>query len=207
MTAAGAVPSGYREVLYWKLTDSRKRLILINLLAIPLLVIAALAATAWLSWLGAGGAGALGALLNGVLADAPPWINAALTAAAVVVTLTLHEAAHGLAMSAFGASPRYGVKWRALALYTTAPGYAFTRNQYLVVILAPLASVSLLAGLIMAALAGTPLASLAALGAIVNAAGACGDVWMAVVTGRHPPSAYVIDEADGMRVFQPIEQT
>jgi len=35
----------------------------------------------------------------------------------------------------------------------------------------------------------------------LNAAGASGDVWMAVIVTRYPARAYVTDERDGMRVF------
>ena len=39
--------------------------------------------------------------------------------------------------------------------------------------------------------------------ASLNAAGASGDVWMAVVVARYPARACVTDERDGMRVFLP----
>jgi hypothetical protein len=186
----GSVPPNYREVLYWKLTGSARRLLGINLLAIPMAVLAGMIFVPFGMWAGAPTPNALlGLNLLALLLTA-------------VLTLLLHELAHGLAMTAFGAKPRYGVKPHAL--YATAPGYAFTRNQYVMVALAPLASLSLLALIGMMVFAGTALVPALAVGAMVNAAGACGDVYMAWLTARYPPWACVIDEEDGMRVFLPV---
>lgn len=187
----GAVPSNYHEVLYWKLTGSVWRLVGINLLALPLALIA-------------GGVFlTLGAWASRAATDGPLGLNLVALLVTIVATLGLHELAHGLAMRAFGAKPRYGLKLEALALYATAPGYAFTRNQYLLVILAPLASLSLIALAGLGIFAGTIMVPALVVGAVVNAAGACGDVYMAWLTARYPAVAYVIDEEDGMRVFLP----
>jgi nicotinate-nucleotide adenylyltransferase len=188
----GRVPEGYYEVLYWKLTASTRRLILIQLLAVPLGIIA-LPLFGWI----AGQFGSRAFTVAG-LGDLLVLI------AALLLTLGLHELAHGAVMAAFGAQPRYGIKWEAGALYATAPGYAFTRNQYLAVIFAPLLGLSVLAVLGMWALAGTWAVTLLVLCATVNAMGACGDVYMGWLIARYPPAAFVIDEADGMRVFLPI---
>lgn len=187
----GVVPPNYHEVLYWKLTGNMWRLVGINLLALPLAVIAGavfFGLGAWVSPFGVGGVPRL---------DPVPLL------VTLVLTLALHELAHGLAMQAFGARPRYGIKWKALALYATAPGYAFTRNQYLLVILAPLASLSVLALVGFGVFARTGWVPVLAVGAVVNAAGACADVYMAWLTARYPVVAYVIDEEDGLRMFLP----
>jgi hypothetical protein len=121
---------------------------------------------------------------------------------AMVVTLILHELAHALAMVAYGARPRFGVLWQGLMLYATSPGYAFRRNDYLVVILAPLVGLSLLA--LMVILFAPPNAALLlAICATVNGAGAVGDLWIMLITLRYPVRAYVMDERDGMRIFLP----
>jgi hypothetical protein len=178
--------------LYWKLTESPARLLLINLLALPL---GGLAAPAFLG---------LAAKLGRVGLEAlSGWTDYLALAAGLLATLALHELAHGLAMSAYGARPQYGVKWDAGALYATAPGYAFTRNQYLAVIFAPLIALSGLAALGMWAWADTAAVPILALCGVVNAMGACGDVYMGWRVARYPPPALVVDEADGMRVFLP----
>lgn len=191
---AGQLPEGYREVLYWKLTDSTRQLLLIQLLAVPLGAVGAAFFLWWAERVG-----------RATPADLAGLGDYAWLLAGLVLTLSLHELAHGLVMRAFGARPRYGIKWELGALYATAPGHAFTRNQYLLVIYAPLAGLSLLAGLGIVVLAGQlPWVPILALGAIANAMGACGDVYMGWRVARYPASAYVIDEADGMRVFLPV---
>lgn len=192
MTDRGRVPAGYAEVLYWRLTEDRVQLVRINLLALPL---AAVSAPLFLGLARGLGRAGLEALTD--------WTHYLALAAGLVATLILHEAAHGLVMAACGARPEFGVKLEAGALYATAPGYAFTRNQYLAVIFAPLAGLSGLAVLGMAVWPGTAGVPILALGAVANAMGACGDVYMGWRVGRYPPAAYVIDEADGMRVFLP----
>jgi hypothetical protein len=192
MTTPGQVPPGYAEVLYWRLTQNRRQMILINLLAIPLAAVAAL----FFFWFAAqfGRPADIGRLAGGSAILA--------LIIAIVVTLLLHELAHGLAMAAFGARPHFGILPEAAALYATCPGYAFTRNQYLVVIFAPLAGLSLAALAGIAALGGMA-AYLLTLCAVANAMGACGDAYMGWRVLRYPAHAYVMDEADGMRVFLP----
>lgn len=64
----------------------------------------------------------------------------ALVAALTFALAAVHEAVHGLVMSAFGASPEFGVlrvERVPLGFFTTAPGHRFSRRQYLLVALAP----------------------------------------------------------------------
>jgi|GEM_PF-33881 len=189
-TAPGRVPAGYREVLYWKLTESRQRLLSIYLLTIPLTLIA-IPIFAWLAAAVGQGSSLVSADVGGILA----------LLLGFVATFSLHELAHGLTMQALGATPRYGIKWEAGALYATAPGYAFTRNGYLLIIFAPLVSLSLLATFGMGLLAGSGWVAILAWCGVANAMGACGDVYMGWLVARYPASAYIIDEADGLRVF------
>jgi hypothetical protein len=191
----GQVPDDYREVLYWKLFENKARWLWINLLGLPMSVAGLLVFGGLLWGMGRG----LWAPLSDVAATL--WL-----ALGLVLTLSAHELAHGLAMQAFGARPRYGIKWEAGALYATAPGYAFTRAQYLVVVFAPLISLSALA---VAGILTLPerAAAVIALCAILNTIGACGDAYMGWLVSRYPPEAYIIDEADGLRVFLPMNKT
>jgi hypothetical protein len=188
---SGAVPARYREVLYWRITQSTWKLTVVNLLSLVMLAVVGAVFVGWV------------VLLNRM----PKGLNFQLPQAvililAVVATLVLHELAHGLAMVAYGARPRFGVLWQGLMFYATSPGYAFRRNDYLVVILAPLVGLSLLA--LMVILFMPPeVALLVALCATVNGAGAVGDLWIMLITLRYPERAYVMDERDGMRIFLP----
>jgi hypothetical protein len=190
--APGAVPPGCREVLYWKLTEAPRRMLWVNLLGLPLLAVFG----AFFFWF---------AVRFGRLPEMKVSAGSELLVllGGVFLTLVLHELAHGLCMRLFGARPEYGVLPHALAFYATAPGYAFTRNQYLALILAPLVSISLLAMAGMLAASGSALTALLAACASLNAAGASGDVWMAAIVARYPARAYVTDERDGMRIFLP----
>lgn len=189
----GKPPLGYREVLYWKISDRPSRLLLMNLLSLPLLGLALLVffgLALLLGWLpesiSLGGIDFLGLLVG------------------LILVLVLHELAHGIAMRLFGARPKYGVMWNKAMFYATAPGFAFPRGKYLVVALAPLISLSLLALLGMWAFAGTSWAMIIALLASINASGAIGDLWISTLVLRYPSHAYVIDEQDGMRIFLPV---
>ena len=188
---AGAVPADYHEVLYWQITQSSWRLTIVNLLSLPAAVLLGFLFFGWL------------ALMNRMPRTLSlPMGDLLILLAGVVVTLVLHEALHGLAMYAYGARPKFGILWQGLMLYATAPGYAFRRNEYIVVILAPLVALSL-AALIATAFVTPAAAVLLGVCATINGAGAVGDLWIMSITLRYPRQAYMMDERDGMRVFLP----
>jgi hypothetical protein len=121
----------------------------------------------------------------------------------ILLFVMLHELIHGFVMRIFGAQPKYGVIWKSLILYATAPGYAFTRNQYLVFNLAPLVSLSILVCCGILIQAGSFNVWFWAFLAMTNAASSTGDLWLTAILLRYPSNAYVVDEKDGMRVFLP----
>ena len=124
-----------------------------------------------------------------------------LTFVGVVLISILHELTHGLTMQVFGASPKYGIIWKGLMLYATSPGYAYSRNNYLLIALVPFVFISILVVLGMWLLQGTLWVVLLGLCGAVNASGAIGDMWITMVVLRYPATAYVMDERDGIRVF------
>jgi hypothetical protein len=191
-TMVGQVPPHYEEVVYWKLGENKKQYILINLISIPLGLGVGIFCF-WLLFLWGGDVSGTFDL-RGVV-----WLIAA-----VALTLMLHEWIHGQMMKRFGATPQYGFKPKLLALYATAPGHAFTRNQYVQILLAPLVLITLLAVGGMVLVGGTAVGFILALCASFNATGACGDVYMTYFVCRYPAHAYVIDEEDGLRVFRPF---
>jgi hypothetical protein len=207
-SSSGAIPDGYQQVLDWKITQSDKKLWLLNLLSIPWLVICAAFFMGWkLLWdtirdftmsnhaiTSVGSAGPR----DFVVTD---WALAIL--AGVAVMIVLHELVHGLTMRRYGARPKYGVLWSGLMFYATAAGFAFRRNNYLTVALAPLIVLSLLIMIILAAPLSTGPATLLIICGAFNAAGAIGDLWIVRIVMRYPKQAFVIDERDGVRVFMP----
>lgn len=205
--APGAVPDNYHQVLDWKITQNSRQLLLLNLLSIPWLLLCAGLLMLWkMGWdtfwsfaspnnIGKpeSGSGQIFIIANWALA----------IAAGVAVMIVLHELVHGMTMRRFGAKPRYGVLWSGLMFYATAAGFAFRRNDYLKVALAPLGMLSLLVMALLAAPVSTNLATLLIICGAFNAAGAIGDLWITRVVLRYPAHAYVIDERDGVRIFMP----
>ena len=108
----------------------------------------------------------------------------------------------GVVMQMFGAKPRYGVLGKQCISYATTPGYAYRRNDYLLVTLAPLFILSILVILGMWLAQGNTLwVVLFAICGAINASGAIGDLWIAIIVLRYASTAYVMDERDGVRVF------
>lgn len=194
----GTLPPRYAEVLYWRITGKPARLIALNIAGLFLVVV-------------------FGVIFFGLairLGKPPAQFNLGLGEVGMIVvgtslTLVLHELAHGLAMRIFGAKPQYGILWKQLMFYATSPGYAYRRNNYVVVALAPFAFISLLVVVAMWWLQGTGWVVLLAFCGVVNAAGAVGDLWITMIALRYAAAAYIMDERDGMRVFlpQPDETT
>ena len=133
----------YTEALYWRVRDGSGRLFKIQLLALPLAASFGLFFVWMAKHVGMAPKLAWGAREGVVFVIG------------ILGVLVLHECIHGLFMRAFGARPRYGFYARGGMFYAKAPGYRFTRRQYLIVVLGPLVGISLLACLATALLAGT----------------------------------------------------
>ncbi|MBX0330548.1 DUF3267 domain-containing protein [Oscillochloris sp. ZM17-4] len=192
--AAGTLPEAYHEVLYWRVAEKPSRLFFIQALALVSFVLFGLLFASLAIGLGklpltgsfTLGLGEGGALLIGV-----------------GLTLVAHEITHGLVMRLAGATPRYGIVWKGLMLYATSPGYAYQRNTYVRILLAPFTLISVLAMLGIWLLPGYQWATLCVICGAVNASGASGDLWMTRIALRYPATARIMDARDGMRVFVP----
>ena len=191
--ASGSLPDNYQEVLYWKLTGKPMRLIAMNILGAFLFIIFGLI----FSWL----AFSLGKLPSDGEFRIISLSMFGLVLAGILLTLVLHELTHGLMMTIFGARPKYGIIWKGLMLYATSPGYAYHRNNYVIIALAPLVLISTLVIMGMWGLQGTLWVALLGICGIVNASGAIGDMWITMIVLRYANIAYVMDERDGIRVF------
>jgi hypothetical protein len=192
----GTMPPHYKEVLHWNVTQNIWRVIILNLLALPLGLIIGVVFFIFLFQFGQ-----------------PPIVKfynsnqfLIMFFLSTAMVLIVHEWVHGITMQAYGARPKYGIIWKGLMLYASAPGYAFRRNQYLVIALAPLVILSLLACLGILLLAGSVIVWMLPVYAVTNGGGAIGDVWMSLIVLRYPSYAYVVDERDGMRIFLPIRE-
>jgi hypothetical protein len=188
-------PAGYTEALYWRITDTAGRLVKINLLALPMAA--------------ASGLGFLWVAQSLGRAPRLDWRGeeSVIFVVGTLVVLVLHESVHGILMRWYGAKPRFGFFARGGMFYAKAAGHVFTRQQYLVVVLGPLVTISVLAVLSIGAIPGTPMVWLVVLWAIVNASAACADVWIAALLLRYPATAYVVDEWNGLRILVPSVRT
>jgi hypothetical protein len=184
------LPAGYQQVAHLSFGDHHSRLWwLLNVLSIITLLIGV--TVFFVSGM------ALGGSFRGEF-DPLSFVFVVLS---VVLTTFAHEAVHGLAMRSFGARPVYGFKLELGAAYCAAPGHAFTRSQFFVMVLAPLVVVTIVFFGLMLGTLTWPVWQLFALGGAFNITGAIGDLYMTVYLLRQPASAYVVDELDGIRVF------
>jgi hypothetical protein len=134
-------------------------------------------------------------------------IRVSLLDVVLVVALTLllviaHEAIHGIVMLGFGARARFGatlVGKVVPAIYATAPGHRFTRNQYLTVAVAPAVLVS---GLGLWACFG-PWAGYLIVPLALHLGGCVGDGFAAWRVLREPRGTEYEDLRDGIRFHRP----
>lgn len=137
------------------------------------------------------------------LAPGTGWWNIALTFlfifGAALFIIIPHELCHGLAIRAFGGTPRYGfgVAYLIFPYAFATTDTRFSRNQFLVVALAPLVVLTLIGVPIMVVFEWPWLALLLAL----NAGGAVGDLWMSLVLLSYPATVSVIDSKTGLKIY------
>jgi Putative zincin peptidase len=183
----GTLPDDYQQVRYYKI-----RVIVLQILSAPLFVVFGL------FFLNVAiGLGKLPSRLQFGLGEVT------LIAIGILLTLFLHELTHGWVMQMFGAKPRYGVLWKQAMFYATTPKYAYRRNDYLLIALAPLFFLSVLFVLGMWFMGGTFWVPIFMICGTINASGAIGDIWISIIVFRYDSTAYVMDERDGIRVFLP----
>lgn len=195
-TVPGQTPLDYKEVLYWKISEKLSSTIIMNLLSIPLALFCGIGFFIFINLFGKPNEITEGNSNFGLI-----------LVIGIILVIVLHEFAHGVAMRTFGAPVKYGFIWKGFMFYATSPGYAFQRNQYLVVGLAPFISLSILACAGILILSGTWMIWLLAVWATINGGAAIGDLWIMSIVLRYPSYAYVIDEHDGMRIFMPQNES
>ena len=124
-----------------------------------------------------------------------------ISVALFVGTLVLHELIHGVFMSKYGGKPSYGA---GIAHYVLPYFYAttktiFTRNQYIVIAIAPLVVISLVVIGIMAAFPS--IAHWMFIPFIMNASGAVGDMWVTRNVLRYPKHVILEDRKTGLIIY------
>ncbi len=115
----------------------------------------------------------------------------ALFLVAVLIVVALHEGIHGLCFFlCTGERPVFGFK--SVFFYAGAPGWYIRRDCYLIVVLSPLVLITII-GFTLLSFVPESLASLVLLAFTANAAGASGDLWVAMKLLRTPRRTYVHD--------------
>ncbi len=136
----------------------------------------------------------------GLALDQVPGLLSALAAA--VLTLFAHEGAHGLFFWVFTRQrPQFG--HRGAYAFAAAPDWYLTRGQFAVVGLAPLVLITLACAGLVAWLPLT-LARGALFLAIINAAGAVGDLVVVAWLLWQPRRALVNDLGDVFSIYAPV---
>ena len=121
--------------------------------------------------------------------------------ALVIGTFVLHELIHGAFMSKYGGKPSYGA---GIAHYILPYFYAttktvFTRNQFIVIAIAPLVVISLFSIGIMAAFPS--IAHWMLIPFILNGSGAVGDMWVIRNVLRCPKHVFLEDQKNGLIIY------
>ena len=131
------------------------------------------------------------------------WWNLGLTIGVLVGVLLLvivpHELCHGLGIRFFGGEPRFGL---GVAYFVFPYAFAttetrFSRNQFIVIALAPLVILSVLGVPVMLVFEWPWLALPLAL----NAGGAVGDLWMVLTLLSYPSTVTVVDTTTGLEIY------
>jgi hypothetical protein len=126
------------------------------------------------------------------------WLLSVLVATPLVVLL--HEGVHGLCFWAFSRrTPRFGLTWFG-AYAALAEGVAISRGRYVIVLLAPLVILTLVSGLLLVVVPIWLVPGLVCF-AVLNAAGAVGDLYLTAWLLRAPRHALVADVSLATVVF------
>ncbi|NJO81977.1 MAG: DUF3267 domain-containing protein [Blastochloris sp.] len=129
------------------------------------------------------------------------WLAGALIA--LLITIPLHEAIHGLCFWLFTRRrPRFGLS--LFYAYAAPPADVYLlRNPYLCVTLAPLV---LITGVVIVLIPVAPVALLPGLLgiALLNTTGAVGDLLVAIWLLRYPASLRIGDAGDCITIYAPI---
>jgi hypothetical protein len=193
MKATQTLPENYQPFARLNIEDKRTQLIL-NIAGLVLLAVFGMLFFLWMAAFHSADFAAgiqfnlqIGQFLAAILA--------------LIIVLVLHEGIHGLAYWLLaGVRPVFAFK--GAYAYAAAPGWYMARGPYLAIGLAPLVLLSL-AGML--ALAVAPLSWLAVIyfAVVMNAAGAVGDLWVAVLLLRAPRGCLALDSGEEIQLFAP----
>ncbi len=119
----------------------------------------------------------------------------------IVFAMLFHEFIHGVAISMYGGKSRYGAgvaHYILPYLYTTTETI-FRRNQFIVILMAPLIVISVLG--VISMIVFPAIAHWFIIPLTMNAAGAIGDLWMTASIVRYPEHIILADDNSGLTIY------
>ncbi|KAF5421446.1 MAG: putative zincin peptidase [Candidatus Methanocomedens sp.] len=124
-----------------------------------------------------------------------------ISVALFIGTLVLHELIHGAFMSKYGGKPSYGagIAYFILPYLYATTKTIFTRNQFIVIAIAPLVVISLVVIGIMAAFPS--IAHWMIIPFVINGSGAVGDMWVTRNVLRYPKHVLVEDQKNELLIY------
>lgn len=110
-----------------------------------------------------------------------------------IFTVIFHELIHGLFISIYGGTPRYGweIAHKILPYFYATTDTRFQRNQFAVISISPLFVISLVCIILMVAF--PVFAQWMLIPLILNSTGAVCDLWMTIISLRYPKNVLVQD--------------
>ena len=119
----------------------------------------------------------------------------------IVFTMLFHEFIHGVAISMYGGKSRYGagVAHYILPYIYTTTETIFRRNQFIVILIAPLIVISVLG--VISMIVFPAIAHWFLIPLTINAAGAIGDLWMTASIVRYPKHILLADDKSGLAIY------
>jgi len=124
-----------------------------------------------------------------------------ISVALFVGTMVLHELIHGAFMSKYGGKPSYGagIAYFILPYLYATTKTIFTRNQFIVIAIAPLVVISLVGIGIMAAFPS--IAHWMLIPFVINGSGAVGDMWVTRNVLRYPKHVMLEDRKNELIIY------
>ncbi|HSM24217.1 MAG TPA: DUF3267 domain-containing protein [Anaerolineaceae bacterium] len=123
----------------------------------------------------------------------------------IIVVMLLHEGFHAYFFWLFSRhKPIIGFK--GAYAYASLPGWYLPRNQYLLIVIAPLIFITLI-GVILFVFMPASIVNLVFVALVINTSGAVGDLFVVIWLLTKPTATYALDQIDTIEFFVPTENS
>jgi hypothetical protein len=202
MQSTQTLPGHYQKIGTLDISKDKRLMLLFNFVGIIGLVISGWLFLQILFWLRPGDVKQVFSVESSSITQVVLFLGVLL--GLVVFNTILHEAIHGFFFWLFTRSrPRFAFHWTYA--YAAAPDWYLPKKQYLVIALSPLVLISLIGILLFLFVPAGWLPSVWFV-LVVNAAGAVGDLAVAVWLLRRPSTCMAQDTGSAVTLFVPEQQ-